>query len=122
MTFTVRHVVSVLQYARNGRYCDGLLWRAKSMPPTFNRFYDFFIGCHMGHCIEFTEAVIYFLYLWPWVAASFASGSATEIVTAAAATFAYNLAWGVTTYQTWHVLLFSNFSALYVGAPALPHR
>lgn len=95
MTFSVRNVVGVMQARKVSAV---ILTAYDSWSPWTRWAYDFFIGCHLSHALDFAFAIGMYTLVWPWAFPKAAVWSLDWV----AAVVAYHLATEALTFGVWH--------------------
>lgn len=75
-----------------------------SWSPFSRKIFDYVLGCHLGHALDFVAALIMYLYIWPitYPLAKSLTWNWMGII------FAYDLVVGHILYGFWHYMTYSN--------------
>lgn len=65
MTFSVRNVVGILNVHQGKEPPKGLLFDYSSWSHWQRKLYDYIIGCHVGHTLDFLVALTFYLLVFP---------------------------------------------------------
>lgn len=107
MTFHIRHLLGVWMTHRGAKLTAPpplLLSSYASWPAFYKWLYEYFIGCHDSHVLEYAVAFLFYFWLWPWTFARASSLSFDWI----AVVVAFNLSCMVLITGFWHFLLYQS--------------
>ncbi len=79
MTFSLRNLVGLATFLQETQ--KGHNAQQTATTQRLSEFYDFFIGCHVAHGVDFAATLSYMLLLHSKVTAAFSRGSNLEVVT-----------------------------------------
>ena len=65
MTYGVRNIVGVFRVHNGGVAPKSLIFAGENWPAWLTKLYDYLIGCHYGHLLDFLVALACWTWLWP---------------------------------------------------------
>lgn len=107
MTFSLKHIIGVLNVAKGKAVPKYLLFDYDHWPQWAKFLYDFTITCHLGHLLDFSAALLCYFVIFPSTYAEAAEGFKLGWM---AKIVAFNLAVEFTLYGFWHHMLYASES------------
>lgn len=104
MTYGVRNVLGILRVHKGGIATKGLIFSGDGWPSWLNTAYDYLIGCHYGHVLDFLVALACWTWLFP-LTMPYAHEWQLHWV---AKVVAWNLACEVIFYGFWHHMTYAS--------------
>lgn len=104
MTYGPRNIIGVVRVHNGKQPLKGLIFSGEGWPRWLSKLYDYAIGCHMGHALDFLVALACWTWLWP---ATFPHAH-TWSIGWVAKVFAWNLACEALFYGFWHHMVYAS--------------
>ena len=102
MTITLLNLIGVARVHAGGTPPMHLLIDRSRWPAGLAALYSLLVRAHASHALEFSLALVYYVYFWPWAMAR----ADTLRVDWLAQVFCYTLLSGWALYGFWHVVLY----------------
>ena len=102
MTLTLLNLVGVARVHAGGATPKHLLVDRSRWPETLASLYGLFIRAHTNHALEFSLALVYYVFFWPWAFARASTLRADWV----AQVVGYTLLTGWALYAFWHFVLY----------------